>query len=511
MKTLYLDCFAGISGDMFVGALLDVGLELADLERELRKLPVSGYRLQVQRVNKRGLSATHFKVMLQSPGGERLADTPDAPPDAHSQAGSHHSHEQDKQAHSHPHDHAHAHPHDDGHNSHDGHSHDQPQRGLNDILRLIGQSTLSESVKHLASRIFTRLGEAEAQVHGIPIDQVHFHEVGGVDAIVDIVSAAIGIELLGIERVLASPLHLGSGFVRISHGLYPIPAPATANLVAGVPVYSTETKGELVTPTGAAIVTTLAESFGPMPTLTISRVGYGAGTREQAFPNVLRAFLGQNTIESASERTAAPAPISQPPQPPPPSITNITSAASSAVNGDASARVPRTPYPEQHLLRQTASGYHEAPATVIEANLDDMNPQLFEALMEQLLSAGALDVILIPVQMKKQRPGALVQILAAPQTVDALLAILFTESTTIGARTYAVTKRMLQRESHTLDTPFGPIRAKVARLGSHIVNVAPEYEDCRALARQHDVPLKLVHAAAMTAASALLFPSVNEA
>ena len=496
MKTLYLDCFAGISGDMFVGALLDVGLDLGVLEREMRKLPVTGYRLQMQRVNKRGLDATHFKVILQSRDGEHLADTATTTSSSASASSvSIHSHRHGNGA-----THTHAEQsHSESHSHEPDHHPEQPHRSLTDILRIINQSALSDGVKLLASRIFTRLGEAEAQVHGVPIDQVHFHEVGGVDAIIDIVGAAVGIEQLGITRVLASALHLGSGFVRISHGLYPIPAPATANLLTGVPVYSTEAKGELVTPTGAAIVTTLAEAFGPMPTLKVLRTGYGAGTREQEFPNVLRAFLCEGVAQ----------PTAQPVQPTASTSTPSAMPASLPISNGSNSRMNREPYPEQHTVRQTPSGYHEAPATVIEANLDDMNPQLFETLLEHLLAAGALDVVLIPAQMKKHRPGTLVQILAAPQTVDALLAILFTESTTIGARTYAVTKRMLQRETRTLDTPFGPIRAKVAQLGEHIVNVSPEYEDCRALARQHDVPLKLVHAAASAAAAALLFPVVK--
>lgn len=427
-RIAYLDCFAGISGDMFVGALLDLGLELADLEGELRKLDLTGYRLARASVDKLGLRATHFNVLLDSAGGTRPADG--APPD-------------------------HTHAHDDHH------------RAFTHIRDLISRSALSDPVKGAAIRIFTRLAEAEAAVHGVEVDQVHFHELGAIDAIVDIVSAAIGVEQLGIDEFVCSPLHLGSGFVRMAHGLYPIPAPATARLIAGAPVYSTEAKGELVTPTGAAIATTLASGYGPLPMMTVTRIGYGAGTRDREFPNVLRVIMGER-------------------------------------NSTAVPTAPRTPFPEQHAAAATEAGYHEGPATVIEANIDDMNPQLYDALIERLLTAGALDVALIPAHMKKNRPGILLQVLAHPASVDALLAIVFTESTTIGARTYDVTKRMLQREHRVIQTPYGPVRVKVARLGERVVNIAPEYEDCRALAASAGVAVKAVHAAAQSAAWAEL-------
>ncbi len=427
-RIAYLDCFAGISGDMFVGALLDLGLEMADLERELSKIDLTGYRLAHTSVDKLGLRATHFKVLLDSADDTRLADG--TPPD-------------------------HTHTHNDHH------------RAFTHIRDLIARSALSDTVKATATRIFTRLAEAEAAVHGVEIDQVHFHELGAVDAIVDIVSAAIGIELLAIGEIVCSPLHLGSGFVRMAHGLYPIPAPATARLIAGAPVYSTEAKGELVTPTGAAIATTLARGYGPLPAMTVTRTGYGAGTRDREFPNVLRVMLG--------ERGAM-----------------------------AAATAPRTPFPEQHVAATTSAGYHEGPATVIEANIDDMNPQLYDTLIERLLAAGALDVVLIPAHMKKNRPGIVLQVLAHPASVDPLLAIVFAESTTIGARTYDVTKRMLQRESITVTTPYGALRVKVARLGGRVVNAAPEFEDCRALAASGGVAVKAVHAAAQSAAWAEL-------
>ena len=480
MKTLYLDCFAGISGDMTVGAFIDLGLALPVLERELSKLHLQGYRLEAARVEKRGLGATQFKVILLEDEHEHLAD--DEFEEVHPQHEHPHEHE-DEHEHAHEHEHGHEHDHEHEHaHEHDhehAHTHDAAEphthvhRALADILALIAASDLSATVKATASRIFTRLGQAEAQVHGVSVEDVHFHEVGGVDAIVDIVSTAIGLEQLGVQQIIASPLHLGSGFVKMAHGLYPIPAPATAQLIQGVPVYSTEAKGELVTPTGAAIVTALASAFGPMPVMSIEHVGYGAGTRERDFPNVLRAMLGE------TEPAAEPAPVA------------------------ATARAPRDPYPQQHAASPEAAGYHTGRAIVAEANIDDMNPQLYELLSEQLLAAGALDVLMLPAQMKKQRPGVLLQVLAAPDTLDGLLEILFRESTTIGIRTYEVTRYMLQRENIQVQTRFGPVHVKVARQGQRVVNVSPEYEDVRALAQQTGQPVKLVYAAALGAASEL--------
>lgn len=455
MKIAYFDCFAGISGDMTVGALLDLGLDLARLEQELQKLPLAGYRLEASQVNKQGIQAAHFRVLLADGEGERLADSefqelkPEELPARQAEAE----------------DHRHHHHHHDHHHGPGGSEH----RSLQEILSLIDRSELSDRVKGTAQAIFRRLGEAEAQVHGLPVEQVHFHEVGGVDAIVDIVGAAIGLEQLGIERVYASPLHLGRGFVRCAHGLYPVPAPATANLVAGAPVYSTAAQGELVTPTGAAIVTTLAHEFGPLPPLVSQAIGYGAGSRDREFPNVLRVYLGEATITAES--------------------------------GDDSGR-SRTPFPEQHQAPAEPAGYHDGPAVVIEANIDDMNPQLYEHLLDRLLAAEALDVMLIPAQMKKNRPGTLLHVLAHLASVETLIAIILTESTSIGVRTYEVTKHMLRRDLRTVETPFGPVRVKIARLKERVVNLSPEYEDCRRLAQQHQVPLKEVY----QAVQALLTP-----
>jgi pyridinium-3,5-bisthiocarboxylic acid mononucleotide nickel chelatase len=454
MKILYFDCFAGIAGDMILGALIDLGLDVRQLEKELAKLPLDGYRLDVQSVKKQAIRAIKLKVLLQDEAGERPADAEfeEVDPGSEATLSASHSH----------------HPIEDQEHGHEPPTRGHPARSLSEILDLIDSSDLSPGTRSLARAIFTRLGEAEAGVHNQPLEEVHLHEVGAVDALVDIVGAAIGLELLEVEEVYASALHLGSGFVRTAHGLLPVPAPATAALLAGIPVYTTQAKGELVTPTGAAFISTVARGFGPLPEMKVQAVGYGAGTREREFPNVLRAFLG--------ERAGQPA-----------------------------ARTNRMPYPEQHDTPVGPGGYHISPALVIEANIDDMPPQLYEALVERLFEADALDVVIIPVQMKKNRPGIQLQVLASPDSMDRLLAILFSESTTIGARTYEVQKRMLQRETVSIQTPFGNLRVKIARLGDKVVNAAPEYEDCRSRAAELGVPVKEVYNAALAAIQGHLF------
>ena len=428
MKTLYFDCFAGASGDMIAGALIELGLDVQELEHELGKLPYSGFGISVTRVNRCGFQATSFNVELETKSGTVPADSdyeetneitsPDIAPLP-----------------------------------------DQPvSRSLSEILESIQQSSLSDRVKSTSQAVFDRLGNAEAKVHGVPVDQVHFHEVGGLDAIVDIVSVAVGLEKLGIEAIYSSALPLGSGFIRTSHGILPVPAPATAELLSGIPVYTNQVKGELVTPTGAAILTTIANDFGYCPEMTAERIGCGAGKRDREIPNILRAFLGETKH----------------------------------VARYSGSRSVRDPYPEQHEVSQETRGYHDNPAVVLEANIDDGSPQLYENLVDLLLEAGALDVALIPVNMKKSRPAVMVQVLGFPDAVDDLLGVLFSESTTIGVRSYPVTKHMLQREAVTVFTEYGSLRVKIARLGEQIVNIAPEYEDCREMSRRTGLPLKEV-------------------
>jgi uncharacterized protein (TIGR00299 family) protein len=426
LRIAYFDCFAGASGDMVLGALIDLGVESARLQAELEKLNLPGWRLTIRSVNKNGITATKVDVLLQdATGGEALADA----------------------ANTEVHDHCHHHHHDHDHDhKHEAHSFDV-HRPLRVILDLLERSDLHPLDKTRATKIFTRLGEAEAKVHGVPLLDVHFHEVGGVDAIVDVVGACIGLRLLGIDLIHVSPIHVGSGFVKMAHGLYPIPAPATANLLVGAPAYATELKGELITPTGAAILTTLADAFGPMPHMVVRATGYGAGTRDREIPNVLRMVVGEQANPTGAYKTEV--------------------------------------------------------AVMIEANIDDMNPELYEHVMERLLSAGAMDVFLAPVLMKKGRPGNVLHVLIAQELAQQAVSIIFAETSTIGVRTYPVVKQMLEREIISVTTPFGQVGVKVARSAGKVLNVAPEYADCKAIAREQGVPLKLVYQAAQSAAAGI--------
>jgi uncharacterized protein (TIGR00299 family) protein len=408
MKTLYLDCFAGISGDMTIGALLDLGLDFNYLKTELAKLGVAGYELSLARVDRSGINAAKFDVLLQK------------------QVSVHHHHDH------HHHEH-----------SHEEHTHDH--RSLSTIKHLIAASALSEQVKQNATAIFERIGEAEAKIHGVDIEAVHFHEVGAVDSIVDIVGACIGFEALGIQHILSSPLHVGHGTFTCAHGTYPIPGPAATEILCGVPIYAKDIEGELVTPTGAAIAATLAQDFIKMPLLRVEKVGYGAGTRVyEKFPNVLRAVLGELEVEDKTPDTI----------------------------------------------------------TVIEANLDDLNPQIFGHLMEQALAAGALDVFYTPVQMKKNRPGVLLTVLCANEMREPLLDLIFRETTTLGVRYREERRVILRREFVTVETEFGAITIKVARSKTgQVLNAAPEFADCQAATLKHHVSLREVQLAALKAYS----------
>lgn len=384
MKAAYFDCYAGISGNMVIGAMLDAGLPLELLREEWAKLPLGAYELKYERVNKLGIGACYFDVKL--PAAEH------------------------------------------------------PHRRLSDILTLIKGSTLKPKVQDLSVRIFTRLAQAEAKVHNCDINEVHFHEVGAVDAIIDITGAALGIDFFNIEKVFASPLHVGSGTVKCDHGIMPIPAPATAELLRGLPFYSTEIKGELVTPTGAAIISTLAPEFVPLPTLTAEIIGYGAGTWDLAISNTLRFYTGETDSQS----------------------------------------------------------YETDTSLMIEANIDDMNPQNYSYLMEKLLQAGAADVYFTPIFMKKNRPGILLTVTGKEDNRQALLEIIFSESTTIGVRMYPVRRQKLNRVFITVTTTSGPVQVKVSSTGEAIKNIAPEWEDCCRLARATGRPLKEIYLEAQT-------------
>jgi uncharacterized protein (TIGR00299 family) protein len=407
MKTLYFDCFSGISGDMTIGALLDVGLDFKYLQAELRKLPVEGYELKTSRVTRSNISAMKFDVLVE---GEE-----------------HHSH-----------DPYHEHHHDQEH----GHTHFH--RKASEILDMIRDSNLTLNTKRIASEIFTKLAISEGKVHHIPPEDVEFHEVGAVDSIVDTVGAAIGFDALDVERFLCSAINVGSGFIHCQHGVMPVPAPATADLLRDATIYQKHAQTELVTPTGAAILAAVVNRFGNLDGFSAQRVGYGAGTKQfPDFPNCLRLMLGE-------ERPVSP-------------------------------------------TRESAD------VMVIEANIDDMNPQNFAYVSEKLLQAGALDVFSVPVQMKKGRPGQMLQVLVPSGLEDHLSRLLFEETTTIGLRTYPVHRTTLDRVFVEVETDYGTVKIKVAKMNGQVVNFAPEFEDCARIARETNVPLKMVQALAINA------------
>ncbi len=383
-KVAYFDGFSGASGDMILGALVDAGLPVAQVETELRKLALTGWALSAEKVKRGALQATHVKV---------------------SSTETHH------------------------------------HRGLSKIEKVIQEAQLSPRAAAVALRIFRRLGEAEAKVHGVPLENVHFHEVGALDSIIDIVGAAVAFDLLDIEQFASAALNVGGGKVKTEHGILPVPAPATVALLQNMPTYSSGIQRELVTPTGAAVLSTLCVNFGAQPAMSVAAIGYGAGTAQlEEQPNVLRVLIGE---------------------------TAATHAA---------------PWDEA--------------ITLIEANLDDMNPQIYGYFAEKALEAGALDVYATPVQMKKSRPGQLVTILCAPEKAQALMELIFRETTTIGVRSWQAQRRILQREMVTVETSLGAVRIKLSQQGGHVLNAAPEYEDCRRLAELHNVPLKDVLARA---------------
>ncbi len=424
-RVIYFDCFSGISGDMVLGAFLDAGLPFEDLKRALGSLAVPGYDITAERVLRAGVSATKFSVTEH--GGPAHSHDHD-----HHHGHEHHGHEHDHGDHGHSHEHGH--PHTPGGN---GHGH----RTLPEIFDLIDQSALSSSGREKAKALFQRLGEAEASIHQTPIDRVHLHEVGALDSIIDIVGAVFALEWARADRIICSPLNVGGGMIESAHGLFPVPAPATLKLLGDAPVYSGAVQKELVTPTGALIATSYASSFGAIPPLSVERVGYGAGTRDNPLtPNVLRILIGRST-----ERVTA-----------------------------------------NHVV-------------VIECEIDDMNPQLFGSAMDRLYGAGALEVFYVPVQMKKNRPGTLITVVAPPELRSTLADVIFSETTTIGLRYYEVEREVLQREIIRVETAVGPIRFKLAWREGRVINAVPEFEDCLAIARASNLSVKDVQAIAFQA------------
>ena len=377
MRTAYFDCFSGISGDMTLGALIDAGLSIKELKSHLSKLPIDNYDITAKKVKKNGIAATKVDVIVKAR---------------------------------------------------------QKERRLSDIKKIISNSRLDKTIKEKAISVFEKLAKAEAKVHKTSLNNVHFHEVGAIDAIVDIVGAVIGLHLLGIENICASSINTGTGFIKSAHGILPVPGPATAELLKGIPVYSTDTKMELTTPTGAAIISTLSNDFGPMPKMDIKSIGYGAGTfNSPDMPNLLRIFIGEM----------------------------------------------KNPAKEENTL-------------LLETNIDDMNPQIYEYVMERLFVSGALDVYLTPIIMKKGRPATMLSVLSKKDDVKKLSDIIFRETTSIGLRVQEIGRIKAEREIKEVKTKYGNVRVKIAFDDKEILGINPEYEDCKRIAVKKGIPLKKV-------------------
>jgi pyridinium-3,5-bisthiocarboxylic acid mononucleotide nickel chelatase len=385
MKIAYFDLIGGASGDMILGALLDTGLSYEALAEGLGELHLEGYSITRKKVLKNGFSATQVEVKVTDPVTERH---------------------------------------------------------LSDILSFIQTSHMQDSVKKQATSIFERLGKIEAGIHSVEVEKVHLHELGGIDTIIDVVGALLGLHLLQVEQVFCSPFPIGRGFVHGAHGLIPLPSPATAALLQGVPVRGSDIEKELVTPTGAAILTGLAVGYGSIPSMTLGQIGYGAGGRDLPVPNLLRLMLGEHETEMS-------------------------------------------------LQFETL--------TFLETNIDDLNPQVYDYLIEQLFSQGALDVTLTPIHMKKNRPAIQVAVLCKQETTHKLMAILFAETSTLGIRKYDVERYALPRSFSVVKTQYGEVRMKMVEYAPGKQRAAPEYEDCRKLALEHGVPLMVIYKSALDA------------
>jgi len=398
MRTLFFDCFAGASGNMILGGLIALGVDRRELVRQIKLLNTAAFEIEFTTVDRSGISCIHTDVRVPN---------------------------------------------------------ESRHRHLSDIRRIIDESALSETIKLRANAIFASLAEAEASVHGIEIEKVHFHEVGALDAIVDIVGACAGFELMGIERFACSKIHVGSGFIDIAHGKFPVPAPAVAKLLAGVPVYSTEIDGELITPTAAAIITTVCNSYGTIPEMVVEADGYGAGTREYTkFPNALRLILGNST------------------------------STISAVPG-----------------RETV--------VTLETNIDDLSPQILGFVMDRAFELGALDCWFTPIQMKKNRPAAMLSVLCEPEKADELRGMIYAETTSIGIRSSVSERDCLEREIVSVSTVFGPIDVKIAKFNGVVVNVMPEYEHVKKAALEKGVAFRVVSDGAVAAVDRNARPAAN--
>ncbi|MBU2534548.1 MAG: nickel pincer cofactor biosynthesis protein LarC [Chloroflexi bacterium] len=390
MKIAYFDCFSGVSGDMILGALIDAGLDIRELESELGKLKISGYKIKAEKTVRKGISGTKFSVDIIEQNARRR---------------------------------------------------------LKDIVEIVDQSELDDDIKGLSKKTFKELAMVEAKIHGKSIEEIHFHEVGGLDSIIDVIGSFIGIKKLGIEATYLSKIHVGTGFVECRHGVLPVPAPATLAMLKGIPIYSRGIEAELATPTGVCVLKTLAKSFGIMPEMKVEKVGYGAGSRELEIPNLLRVYVGE-----ASE-----------------------------------------------------GEYEKDEVILIETNVDNMNPELLAYASETLLKQGALDVFMTPIFMKKNRPGTMLSVLTTRDKLDEILSTVFTEITTLGVRIHRLEREKLSREIISMKTRLGEIKVKIGKIGNQIKNIAPEYESCKEIAIKQGIPLKDVYDEAKEATRKALF------
>ncbi len=383
MRIAYFDCFSGISGDMLLGTLIDAGADIEKIELELKKLKLTDYKIRTKRVFKNQISATKFDVDVIE-------------------------------------------------NTH--------ARHLSDINKIIEDSELDISVKELSKQIFKELAIVEAKIHNTSIDKIHFHEVGATDAIIDIIGSVIALKELKLDIIYSSKIHLGSGFVECQHGIIPVPAPATIELLKDIPVYSTGIKSELTTPTGAVIIKNIAKNFGIMPEMKIEKIGYGAGTKDLTIPNLLRVYIGEIREDKDNNEE-----------------------------------------------------YEKDNVILIETNIDDMNPEFFDYIYERLLENGSLDVFTTPIFMKKNRPSVMLSVLTTTENLDEILSIIFAETSTLGVRLNRLERRKLEREIITIKTKFGDMRIKISKSKGKIKNIAPEYEDCKKVASELKIPLKDVY------------------
>jgi len=390
MKIAYFDCFSGVSGDMILGALIDAGLDIQELESELGKLKISGYKIKTEKTARKGISGTKFSVDIIE---------------------------------------------------------QNVKKRLKDIVEIVDQGDLDDDIKDLSKKTFKELAMVEAKIHGKSIEEIHFHEVGGLDSIIDVIGSLIGMKKLGIEATYSSKIHVGTGFLECRHGVLPVPAPATLALLKGIPIYSEGIEAELATPTGVCILKTLSKSFGIMPQMKVEKVGYGAGSRELEIPNLLRVCVGE-----------------------------------------------------------TNEGEYEKDEVIVaETNIDNMNPELLAYASEILLKQGALDVFMTPIFMKKNRPGTMLSVLTTGDKIDEILLTMFTEITTLGVRIHRLERKKLSREIISMKTRFGEMKVKIGKIGNQIKNIAPEYESCKEIAMKQGIPLKDVYDEAKEAARKALF------